>query len=391
MTIRTDILLLRLEFLTLWLIVATQVLGLSSVASLLFTLTFPMTLGLWLVTAAKEINRRNQLVILIVLLSGLHVCLNALLTGTLVSFSYCKKMIMFWSTILLFGVVGEYAPTAKDVRFLLRGNSLLSLFLIVVYAVQQENMYLLNGIVTGYLTFQFTNPNLTSVFLSAMCMVEFICAAANTGCRRLFHGVLGGAMGCFVFLTQSRNTQLLLVIWAAVVLLHRRFPDYRPGPGVTVVMTLFPLLFALGYLLLVSTPWVQQLFSFLIAEGKNLDSRVLIWGNALAAYLRAPLFGAYSQISEGTGASQMHNTHLDLLASYGTSVFLLVCVLLYPMLRSTREDGGLTFLCRMAFYAMLLSGIGEAILFSGGIGIYLYAGMLAILANFRFEETGVLS
>jgi len=39
---------------------------------------------------------------------------------------------------------------------------------------------------------------------------------------------------------------------------------------------------------------------------------------------------------------------------------------------------------------MLLSGLGEAILFSGGMGIYLYAGIFRVLANFDFEEKGHL-
>lgn len=386
MKLCAETLFLKLQFLTLVGIVVTQALGRASLSSLLFTLTFVFTFGLWLVTAGKKISKRNILAILILMASCISVAVDALVTNTVVSFSYIKKLAMFCATVLFFGAMGEYRPGGADVRFVFRWNTLLACFLIVLYFVQGPQMHLLNGIVTGYLTFRFTNPNLAAVFLSAVCMIEAIHAAASAKkLEKWKHAVLAGFLGAFVFETRARNAQLLLAFFLLAAVVSRR--KQRMGGGMAAWIVTFPFLFALGYLLLVYTPAVQELFSFLIGEGKGLDSRVGIWRFALSAFAGSPIFGAYSEISGGTGASQMHNSHLDILASYGGPVFGMVCVFLFQLLygKGSSPRGGVHFLCQAAFSALLLSGIGEAMLFSGGMGIYLFAGVLLMLTNFDFD------
>lgn len=386
MKLRADTLLIRLEFLALVGIVVTQALGRASLSSLLFTLTFALTAGVWLVTVIGRISRRNGLVILIVVVSCACVAANALVTNTVVSPSYFKKLIMFWSAVMAFGAMGKYQPSRKDVRFLFRWNAFLACFLAAMYLLRKDQMHLLNGLVTGFLTFRFTNPNLAAVFLSAVCMIELIHGASAKGRERHAHMALAGILAFFVFETRARNAQLLLAFFLLVYLIPpRRNPEMRGWMAALVAA--FPFLFAVGYLLLVYEPAVQKLFSFLIGEGKDLDSRVGIWSYALGAFAVSPIFGAYSQISGGTGASQMHNSHLDILASYGAPVFGLVCLFLFLLLRpdGSTPKGRVSFLCQTGFAALLLSGIGEAMLFSGGMGIYLFAGVLLMLANFDFE------
>jgi len=383
--IRADRLFLRLNCLCLWLLMAAQMLGQPRMASLLFTMTFFLTLGWWLASAAEA---DNKLVLTIVILSGLSVCLNALLTQTAVSAGYFKKLIMFWFTVFLLGAVKNYPTDRGDVDFLFRGNAAIACCFLCLYLLRRQQMHLLNGMVTGYLTFRFTNPNLAAVFLAAVSMMELLHFTAASGKRRLLHLFLGTVMAYFVYLTKARNAQLLLAVFLLLFLLRNRLLQRGPGKGASLVLAGLPLWFALGYLLLVANTRVQALFSFLIGEGKGLDSRVAIWRFAMEEFVSAPLTGAYSQISQGTGASQMHNTHLDLLASYGLPVLLLVWRQLAELLEGGSGKG--QNLCRGAFFAMLLSGLGEAILFSGGMGIYLYAGIFRVLANFDFEEKGHL-
>ena len=395
MKLRADTLLIKLQFLTLVGIIVTQALGQAQVSSLLFTLTFALTFGLWLVTAARKISRRNGLAILILIASCAGVSANALMTGTVVSFSYFKKLIMFWSTVLLLGVMGEYRPEGPEIRFIFRWNSLLACFWILLYFGWRDRMHLLNGLVTVYLTFGFTNPNLTAVFLSAVCMIELIHgAAAVKRMEKLRHTVQAGWMLFFVFETRARNAQLLLVFFLTAYLILTFFPSRKPRMNgwMAAVVTMFPFLFAMGYLLLVHSPVIQKLFSFLIGEGKELDSRIGIWQFALSAFASSPVFGAYSEISGGTGASQMHNSHLDILASYGAPVFGMFCVFLFQVLHGGDAQGGghIHFLCQAGLAALLLSGMGEAMLFSGGMGIYLFTGVFLMLTNFDFPNEGPL-
>lgn len=390
MKLRLDTLLFRLQFLLLTGILMTQALGFSAISSLLFTATFPGTLCIWLARAGERIGPLQALGLGIVMLACISVCMDGLMNGSTVSFGYFKKLMMFCATVLLLSAAGDYRPDAGDVRFFFRCNAVLSCFLVGMYLLRKEQMHLLNGIVTVYLTFRATNPNLAAVFLCGAGMVEAIHAAVCSDRKvRLLHGFLALAMLYFILETRSRNAMLLAAVFlGACLVCYCYSPEKLPRKGyLAALIVSAPLLFAVGYLLLIYLPQVQQAFSFLIGEGKGLDSRVKIWRFAVEAFWKSPVFGAYSRISEGTGASQMHNSHLDILASYGAPVLAALVGFLFLLLqhRENRESH-MRFLCMAGFSALLLSGIGEAMLFSGGMGIYIYAAVLRILANYQPES-----
>lgn len=379
--------LVRLEFLAVAGIVAFQTIGKPSVASMLFTATFFLTFLTWLCHGMQVLGKNHRIGLLILILSGIGVVGNGLITQTGVSFGYFRKWLMFCTTVLFLSVAGEYQPDRKTVHLILKGGTLLAVVLIGMYGYAPGQMHLLNGRVSGYLTFRFTNPNLTAVFLSAISMLQWIRAAESKGLKRLVFAGLGGILTWFVIQTQSRNGQLVMAFFLLVWGLALRGKGIALNGWTRWGAAVFPLLFAFGYLLLIRLPAAQQLFGFLAGEGKNLDSRVWIWELALRNVMDAPLLGAYSQISNGTGSSQMHNSHLDVLASYGVPAFFLVCRLLYRLLEPVGR-GRRAYLCRMAFLSLLLAGMGEAMLFSGGMGIYLLFGFFRMLANVDFEDDG---
>lgn len=385
MKLRADTLLIKLQFLLLSGIVMTQALGKPSLSSLLFTLTFAVTVCLWLVAAETRIGTADALAILIVALSCLHVSVNTLASGTLVSFAYCKKLIMFWSTVLFFAATSRYRPERSAAEFVFRWNTALGMFLIGMYLAQRHQMYLLNHRVSRYLTFRFTNPNLTAAFLLAVCMIEMIrVLTVRKRVLQVVHAVLAAWMAYFIFETGARNAQLLLALFLAVLVSpQKKMPMTAP---MAALIAVFPLLFAAAYLLLVNTPGVQKVFAFLTGEGKNLDSRVGIWSYALEQFISSPLLGAYSQIVTSKTHTQLHNTHLDVMASYGLPVLILLCAFLYRVLREENPDirNRKRKLCRMGFSVLLLTGMGEAMLFSGGLGVYIFAGVLRMLANYDF-------
>ena len=84
--------------------------------------------------------------------------------------------------------------------------------------------------------------------------------------------------------------------------------------------------------------------------------------------------------------AQLHNTHVDILATYGILVFILICIYLYHLMcrvQNKNEDQSISL---WAFVCTTLLGVGEAALFSGGLGIYLFAGLFLVGET---EETGV--
>jgi O-antigen ligase len=189
----------------------------------------------------------------------------------------------------------------------------------------------------------------------------------------------------FIVLTEARSA---LIVMAAFLLfgtwLVFRGKTYRSLPlWLLILAAVFPLIFAGLYLSFVHSDWINQTFSFLVNEGKALTNRVEIWQNAFRAFADSPILGAYSQLSHGKGTFQMHNTHVDILASYGISVLIGVCVLLYRSMKAknTRITRQTSSLFLAAFIGALSLGIGEAALFSGGIGIYLFVCEFLLLAN----------
>ena len=155
------------------------------------------------------------------------------------------------------------------------------------------------------------------------------------------------------------------------------------------VFSIAPAVFVMFYMAMVNLPWVQIILDFLVGEGKALTSRHDVWETALTALYSSPLIGAYSQISNGEGALQMHNSHLDIAASYGIVVFLLVCYLLWRYLyqKGRYYNHKSNYVYILGFVCAILLGIGEAALFSGGLGIYVFIGTFLMLANYEKQES----
>ncbi|MBP1576223.1 MAG: hypothetical protein J6A68_01695, partial [Oscillospiraceae bacterium] len=91
--------------------------------------------------------------------------------------------------------------------------------------------------------------------------------------------------------------------------------------------------------------------------------------------------------------SQMHNTHLDLAASYGIPVMVFFCLLLtfYLYQREKNYSDKKSFFFLLGFICALMLGIFEAALVSGGMGIYLFMGIFLLLANPNRAEDEVIS
>ncbi len=142
----------------------------------------------------------------------------------------------------------------------------------------------------------------------------------------------------------------------------------------------WPIIFVFLYLKIVDSPFIKETFSFLISEGKNLDSRENMWLFALNNYNKSPIFGAYAQISNDSGLSQMHNSHLDVLCSYGIIPFIILLFYLYLIIikidNGNIQNNKENVLSLISFISFIFLGVGEAMLFSGGLGFYILCGTI---------------
>lgn len=385
-----DAILIRMLYLAAAGIVVLTVLGAESISSALFMLTFLIVVLLWVMGAVRRVTWTDVIFLLAVGLALGNVVTNAWIEGAKVGFSYFKKYIMFISTLFYFQAAHKLRIDNKTENFLLTTNSVLAVFFAVYFCLNQVEVYLMNNRISNYLTFGFTNPNLTALFLMCIYLGELLQFFRNRSVyRKIWHLFLAVVVLYFIWETESRNCILTLVA-VTVLCIWLRFAKngFRIPKWFSFLIAVWPIVFAVAYVAFVQNQWVQTIFSFMVSEGKNIDARLTIWLSALQYYAESPLLGAYSQISRGTGMSQMHNTHVDILASYGTLILILVCYLLYSVIhsgngRNVKEDT----MARICFAGTIIMGMGEAALFSGGLGIYIFAGMFLLLCNKEREDS----
>ena len=388
---RIDALELKMLYLVEAGVIVTQVLGFESLTSLLFLMTFPLTVLLWLSTIHKSLTENDVIMLITAVLATAGVLLNAFVTNATLSFSSIKKLIMFIMTLLFLQTAYRIRIRKEEESFINRVADFLILFLVGMYILRPAQMHTIQGIPTRYLTFRFSNPNLTAMFLTCLYILKtqrlFV---RTTWYRKLYHIATSVLLAWFILETQARNCLLVAVMYTAAIfwLMFRGWGGMRIGRLWAALVAWLPALFVAAYVSLIYQPWVQKLLSFLVSEGKGLDSRMIMWEPALQALKRYPLTGAYFVISNGTGSAQMHNSHLDIATSYGIITLVLVCLLLMRYLhqKGRRYREKRQFAHILAFACAIMMGLGEAAVFSGGMGIYILAGAFLVMSNDRVAD-----
>lgn len=375
-------------------IVVAAVLGLDLLTSYLFMATFPLTVILWGRSVRKTLTAMDLLMMLTATLAVISVIINVWIAGGALYFDYFRKLIMFIMTLMFFQTAYRLRVDREIVRFMDRIVDLLTIFLVVMYILQPMQAHMLNGRLTRYLTFGFNNPNTTGLFLTCLFMMEmYRLFKKEKWYMKTLHILMACVLIWFVVETQSRNCLLVLAMFVAVCI-WLRFRSTRALQITrfwSVVIAWFPLLFALLYMLFIYSPWIQNALSFIVDVGKELDSRTKIWTIALENIRQSPLIGDYFGISNGTGNSQLHNSHLDIMASYGIPILVMVCTALstYLYQKGRIYEDKQSYIYILAFTCAIMLGIGEAALFSGGLGIYIFVGAFLMLSNAKSEEEEV--
>lgn len=386
---RLDTFLIRVLYAMAALIVILQVLNQNALVSVVFYASFVVVLALWLSAVCRKMELLDALVLAAIALALIHVLINAIAANAGLSFQYLKKYIIFAVTLLLFSAADKLRISAAVGRWINGVMTLDSIAMSLTFFWKGQQLYEMHGIISNYLTFHFTNPNLAGLFLFCLAVYQFALLLYGRDLkRRLLHGVLFGFMTFFMLKTQSRNAILALAVFLVMAI-----PMFRSNKRTVAVkkwvcafIAIWPLLFAGLYMQLYGNNAVSRMLSFVVSEGKLLDSRVKMWRFAMQWYKTSPVVGAYNQITEGLGAGQMHNTHIDILAAYGPAVLVLVCVILYMLMRRGAANATRHPLYVVAFMCTIVMGMGEAALFGGSLGLYIFAVGFLLLSNMQQEE-----
>lgn len=367
-------------------IVSCEVMALNGLTSLFFYLTFFVSTALWLCTLFEEVRLVDLLVLLTIVIALANVLINSASTRTTVTFDYLKKLLMFSCTLMF--LVSATKVHVKDRTIGIIALMCVFAVIVMTYSYFRYNsaMHYIEGRVSAYLTFRFTNPNLTALFLSCIIMIVGLRGFQKSQLPfKIVYYVAAIVSIVFLVETKCRNAMLAIGVFffsfAVLNLFDRR--NARIPKWLFAVGSVFPILFAQAYITLITNPLFNDALSFMVGEGKGLSSRSQVWSEAIEGFWQSPVLGAYSQISGGTGLSQLHNTHLDVLASYGIIVLALTCVLLYIFMSDSWDRGSTETraVALTGFISTLLLGVGEAALFSGGLAIYLFMGFFLMYAT----------
>lgn len=362
------------------LLIALQLAGLDAWVSGLFTLTFPLVAMLWVLSLRKTVSLADVGIFMTVVLAAACVLIDCVVSGGVFGWAYLKKLVMLATTLLFFSAMDRLHADSRLAAFLLGVSDLLALLFVAMHGIGGTAMYLRDEKVSQYLTFGFSNPNLVTLFLAMLAMLQLLRAGEK---RKWLHRLLAVCLLYFVVRAGSRNAMLALTISVIAYGRLRKRQELRIGKWLSGFLAWLPLVFAAVYMLLIQLPEVQTYLAVFDAAGKPITSRAEVWQRAWDAVRSAPLCGGYGSISDGTGASQMHNSHLDVAASYGLIVLVMLCAHLRRWLMHGRNR------YILGFVTMLLLGMGEAAFFSGGLGVYLFAGAFLLLSKGDWYENRI--
>ncbi len=362
-------------------IAITTVYEMSDITSLLFYVSFLIMAACLLLCLRKRVSQysANTLILLMFLvLTGLL----SVLQGGL-SFAYLKKFIIYITTLFSFYIAVRTRVADRTVGVLLGSNLIVSLVYILrsraAGAYMQQTLWLF-----------FSNPNFAGMwlFMSAVLSVVTILLVRKTSWRIILM-VITGCLVYLAFQTGSRNIWFNIgyaAILCVVCILAKKcqFKKWQ-----LLVVDLFPLLFAFAYMYLISNSLVAESISdTLVSDGKPITSRFSIWTAAFEVIGKYPLFGAYSVIGGGSGSFQLHNTHIDMWAAYGTVGLVLFLVYIYRIMREVNDSCNTkaAMFALAGFMCMTLMGTAEASMYATGMGMYIYVSSFLLLANYMNQR-----
>ena len=368
-----------------------QFMGISLLTSFAFSVHFIVVFLLWLLHIRK-VRVLDILSIFIIILSLVGV----VVTYTTLSASYFNNWLMFAAVFLYFSVCIKIKLKKATVKTLFIINFAVSTCCLLLYFLRYNDIFYTTNMGVKYLIFNFYNPNSLALFL----VIITIIGMQFFSLYKVKFGLLMEIcfVGIFVFLivqTLSRTSLLVILFFIIIsIIFARRKYYYLPKNSIfKTIVTLFPILFAGIYMLVIDIINKNGILSFLVSEGKGLDSRQYVWSYAFDLFKESPFIGSYGFLATSSEFSQMHNSHINVLVSYGFIVFVLTLIFLYIVLKDSiiKSSGNKTALSVWGFIVCLMLGAGEAILFSGGLSFYLLVGQLLLISNASVKDEGELN
>lgn len=378
-----------LGFILVLFIVFSTVNGITFLTSILISCTFIYTtlLYVWKLVNHKLDPTQN----LIIFFSIVLVFINITISG-FGGFNYYKKAIMYICTLLLLVYNCNSKVSLKSVWCFILINAVIGLLYLMSY---KQGFDIYEGEIL--LTLNFSNPNQTGMFILTTLLYILLPAISVLESSNLFKKFL--VLALFVplciflykilILTGCRSAimAVFLFVFLALYDYWRRGKKWMKKWMMTIIAVL-PFIFVFIYTNWASLVTVDVSFG-IENSGKSALTRLIIWEPIVNDFLHYFTFGDYYGISNGTGVSQMHNTHLDVYASYGMLPLILFIILLRKILWMTYINTSTRFqrLALYAFIASMVIGTFEASYVAGSGGLFILTNGFLLLANCHINES----
>lgn len=362
-----------------------------SVVSDLITLTFPLVLIVFLHLYQRHIvpSYYTGLVITLSILVFLNISIWLVINDGAGGFNYYKKAIMFLTTVIWF----IYCSFTKISRPTLYYILFINLLLVSLYHLFFKEIFEeIEG--ESFVTLNFSNPNLTGMFILNSLLyvgISIVCVREIT--HKIIYQIIWLGINITLFigsfsillLTGNRSSLMALIFWAGLVILDWvSVHNFKPKKWIIAILVAFPFLFLFIYTSFAHSLGETVSFGMEI-RGKTNTSRNHVWMPIINEFYHYFLIGDYYKISNGTGVSQLHNTHLDIFASYGIIPLILYIVFLYKISVKAwfNSHSKIQRTALYAFLSLLVSCTFEAGLVAGSAGLFILSGGFLLLCNYR--------
>lgn len=304
--------------------------------------------------------------LLLIAVAVINVLANGLISSDAnLEFDYFKKVIMFSAFVLMLYFSEEDLVSGEAINIVKSIPVACALLLVVSYFFLGNTTRYAGGVTLG-----FSNPNFTGMWLLHLTIYTllFVIDEEKHFLIRIFSGILFVFVVWLIFQTKTRSCLIGIVFFFALCLIGKVFGKYiARNPIVIIAVIIAPILLVALYHYLLNASWFLKLFSALVSEGKGLDSRLAVWDPAIKLLKSNFILGDYSGISNGTGKSQLHNTHLDVICSYGIVPFMLFLSLLNSVCKrvsnqSINQWGILIIVLYVVLSQLLLWGVLKRLL-----------------------------
>ena len=370
----------QFEMILVTLIVLFTILKQNNLISLCFNFSF-IVLLIYMVNRAI-VKQFKIFPILLIVISLINVLINGLVSNkALLGFDYFKKVFMFSAFILMLYFSVEDTISTQIVRVVELYPIFCALLLIGSFFAFGNTIQYAGGITLG-----FTNPNFAGMWLLHLSIYTFL-YVIDKGEHWLFRVVFS-----FVFvieiglIIQTRARSCLIGIVAFLFLcIVGKIPKKQitKNPMFIILVVFLPILIVIYYHYLLEANWFQKFFASFVSTGKGLDSRIMVWNPAINNLKNSFILGDYSGISNGTGVSQLHNTHLDIICSYGSVPFFMFLYMLYKVCKKSADSVGSyhAYCALCGFISIIIVGSFEAAVVAGAMGMNILTVGLIILAS----------